>query len=82
MDHQPFNLVKAAEQGADLQLSGHTHHGQIFPINLITTRFMKSARDIRRSTHEFYVSSGFGTWGPPVRIGTRPEIVKIRLRFK
>jgi len=82
LDHQPFNLEKAVEQGVDLQLSGHTHHGQLWPFNYITTAMYEISCGYKQtgSTH-FYVSTGYGTWGPPVRLGNRPEIVQITLRF-
>lgn len=82
MDHQPFNLKEAVNNGIDLQLSGHTHHGQLWPLNYITGMIYELDRGYKKinNTH-FYVSSGFGTWGPPVRVGTRPEIVNIILRF-
>jgi predicted MPP superfamily phosphohydrolase len=82
MDHQPFDLQKPAALGVDLQLSGHTHHGQLWPINYITSAIFEVSRGYKRigPTH-VYVSNGFGTWGPPVRIGNRPEIVLINLTF-
>ncbi len=83
LDHQPFNLASAAAQGTDLQLSGHTHHGQLFPLNLITNAIYELSYGYKKIGHtHFYVSSGFGSWGPPVRIGTRPEIVDIMLHFR
>ena len=82
MDHQPFHLEVAQQNGIDLQLSGHTHHGQMFPFNLITNRvYEKSWGYLRRGKTQYYISCGVGTWGPPVRLGNRPEIVHIRLRF-
>jgi len=82
LDHQPFNLNKVAEEGIDLQLSGHTHHGQIWPFNLITNAMYEVSWGYRKigNTH-FYVSSGYGTWGPPIRLGNRPEIVILNLTF-
>ena len=82
MDHQPFRLGEAAANGIDLQLSGHTHHGQLWPLNYITSAVYEVSRGYARKggTHIF-VSSGVGTWGPPVRIGNTPEIVSITLRF-
>lgn len=82
MDHQPFNLVKHSTMGIDLQLSGHTHHGQLWPFNYITNAIYEVSWGYKQigKTH-FYVSSGYGTWGPPLRLGNRPEIVKINLRF-
>lgn len=82
MDHQPFHLEVAQQNGIDLQLSGHTHHGQMFPFNLITNRvYEKSWGYLRKGKTQYYISCGVGTWGPPVRMGNRPEIVQIRLRF-
>jgi predicted MPP superfamily phosphohydrolase len=82
LDHQPFNLAKSAGSGIDLHLSGHTHHGQVWPFNYLTGLIYELSWGYKRTgnTH-FYVSCGYGTWGPPIRIGNRPEIVKILLRF-
>jgi predicted MPP superfamily phosphohydrolase len=82
MDHQPFNLEEAQNNGVDLQVSGHTHHGQFFPFNLITNQVYELSWGYKQkgNTH-YYVSCGVGTWGPPVRLGNRPEIVKIELEF-
>jgi len=83
MDHQPFNLQKAADLGVDLQLSGHTHHGQIWPLNYVTRAIYDVSWGSKKiGNTQFYVSSGFGTWGPPVRLGNTPEIVLINLSFK
>lgn len=83
MDHQPFELQEASSAGVALQLSGHTHHGQLWPLNLVTSLIYEVSWGYhsKGGTH-FYVSSGYGTWGPPVRIGNRPEMVHLRLRFK
>ncbi|PKP03356.1 MAG: metallophosphoesterase [Bacteroidetes bacterium HGW-Bacteroidetes-9] len=82
LDHQPFDLQNAAAAGVDLQLSGHTHDGQIWPLNYITQAIYEvSAGYKKKGDSHFYVSPGFGGWGPPVRIGNRPEIVNIRLKF-
>jgi hypothetical protein len=83
MDHQPFALNEAASQGVDLQLSGHTHDGQLWPISYIVHSLYELAWGYRKiaRTH-FYVSDGVGTWGPPVRIGNRPEIAHILLDFE
>lgn len=83
MDHQPFQLYEAADQNIDLQISGHTHDGQLWPINHIVNRVYEVAWGYeRKSNTHYYVSNGAGTWGPPVRLGNRPEIVNIRLRFE
>ena len=82
MDHQPAKLQEAVDQGVDLQLSGHTHHGQLWPFQLITNRMYEVSWGYKKkgNTH-FYVSCGVGTWGPPVRIGNTPEIMQINLTF-
>jgi uncharacterized protein len=82
MDHQPFSLGKTAESGVDLSLSGHTHHGQLWPFNYITSAIYELSRGYKQigKTH-FFVSTGFGTWGPPIRLGNRPEIVFIHITF-
>lgn len=83
MDHQPFHLEEAQQNGIDLQLSGHTHHGQLFPFNWITNRvYEKSWGYLRRGATQYYVSCGVGTWGPPIRLGNRPEIVQILVTFR
>ncbi|MFZ1736049.1 MAG: metallophosphoesterase, partial [Candidatus Moraniibacteriota bacterium] len=65
-----------------LQLSGHTHKGQIFPFNFIT-KIVHQGHDYGLYTHgdyTLYTTSGIGTWGPSMRLGNRPEIVAITLR--
>jgi predicted MPP superfamily phosphohydrolase len=83
MDHQPFGLNEAVENGVDLQLSGHTHHGQLWPFNYITEMVYEVSWGYKKkgNTH-FYVSSGYGGWGPPIRLGNTPEIVNIKLDFE
>ena len=83
MDHQPFGLREAADQGLDLQISGHTHYGQLWPLNHIVRRVYELAWGYKNiaGTH-YYVSNGVGTWGPPIRIGNRPEIMHFRIRFE
>ncbi|HWF44854.1 MAG TPA: metallophosphoesterase [Candidatus Kapabacteria bacterium] len=78
MDHTPFHLEEAEENGIDLQLSGHTHHAQIWPWNFITQRVYEVSWGYKKkgNTH-IYVSCGSGTWGPPIRIGNTPEIMDI-----
>lgn len=82
MDHQPSQLEEPAEQGIDLQVSGHTHSGQIFPIQFITERiFEQDWGLLRKGDFQLIVSSGYGTWGPPIRVGNTPEIVDIMITF-
>lgn len=82
MNHQPFNLQEAADAKVDLHLSGHTHHGQMWPLNYLTKAiFELSWGLLKKGNTYFYVSSGYGTWGPSVRVGNRPEIVIFKLKF-
>ncbi len=82
LDHQPLNLNEAVENLIDLQLSGHTHHGQIAPANLITKKVYELSWGYKQKgkTH-FYVSSGIGTWGPPIKIGNDAELILIKFKF-
>lgn len=83
MNHQPFNLNEAVEVGADLHLSGHTHNGQMWPFNYITEAIFELSWGLKQKGNTtFYVSSGFGSWGPPVRIGNTPEVVIFRIKFE
>jgi uncharacterized protein len=83
MDHQPGNLEDGISQAIDLQLSGHTHHGQFFPINLLTPLlFPVDWGYLRRGNFQILVSSGYGTWGPPIRTGTISEIVSMTIKFE
>ena len=82
MDHQPSQLVEPVEQGIDLQLSGHTHAGQLFPIRFLTSRIFEDDWGLlRKGNFQLIVSSGYGTWGPPVRLGNTPEVVDIMIKF-
>jgi uncharacterized protein len=82
MDHQPIGLDEAVEAGVDLQLSGHTHHGQIWPFGWITEAIYEVSWGYKKKNQtQFYVSSGVGTWGPPVRLGNTPEIINLRITF-
>ena len=82
MDHQPFGLNEAFENKIDLQLSGHTHNGQLWPVNYIVEKIYELSwgYKINGATH-YYVSCGIGGWGPPIRTGSQPEIVNIIIRF-
>ncbi|SDG33466.1 metallophosphoesterase [Desulfosporosinus hippei] len=83
MDHQPSHLEEPVEQKVDLQVSGHTHNGQLFPIQFITQKvFEQDWGYLHKADFQLIVSSGYGTWGPPIRIGNTPEIVDITITFK
>lgn len=82
LDHQPVNLSEAVENNIFLQLSGHTHNGQVYPFNLIVAKFHDLTYGYRKTGNtNFYVSSGLGLWGAPIRLGTQSELVKINLNF-
>ncbi|MDR3180635.1 MAG: metallophosphoesterase [Prevotellaceae bacterium] len=82
LDHQPVKLGEAAAAGINLQVSGHTHRGQLWPFSLLTKHIYELDWGyLQKENTHFYVSQGAGTWGPPVRIGTRSEIVQLRVRF-
>jgi hypothetical protein len=82
MDHQPLHFAKAAEAGADLLLCGHTHRGQFAPNHWLTRRlFELDWGYMRKGAMHVVVSSGFGTWGPPIRLASRSEIVLIDMKF-
>ncbi|MEH7525590.1 metallophosphoesterase, partial [Bacillus sp. JJ1503] len=83
LDHQPYDLDIAQKAGIDLMLSGHTHHGQVFPGNLITDSIYENAwGHLKKGSMQSIVTEGFGFWGPPIRIGTRSEIVRIQVNFE
>jgi len=83
LDHTPYKLEEAQKNNITFQLSGHTHHGQIWPANIITGMIYEISWGYKKkgNTH-YYVSSGAGTWGPPVRTGSKSEIVNIRIKFQ
>lgn len=80
LDHQPYHLEQAEREGVDFQFSGHTHHGQIWPISLLTDTMYECAfgSHLRGST-KYYISSGIGIWGGKFRIGTRSEYLVLTI---
>jgi predicted MPP superfamily phosphohydrolase len=80
LSHAPHALEVAGQAGISLQLSGHTHRGQIFPYTWFTKHifgaYTYGLQTFR--TLAVYTTSGVGTWGPPLRLGTNPEIVLLR----
>ncbi|MWN05308.1 metallophosphoesterase [Gilliamella sp. Pas-s95] len=84
LDHQPKDLNEPEKLGVDLMISGHTHAGQIFPINIIEKLMYKNTYGFYRKEDDHFnsiVSSGYGFWGPPIRLMTRSEIVVIDIVF-
>lgn len=81
LDHQPFNLGEAEQNGVDLQLSGHTHQGQVWPLNWVTKKMYEcDYGSLKRGKTDYYVSSGMGIWGGKFRIGTDSEYVVINVK--
>jgi predicted MPP superfamily phosphohydrolase len=82
LKHAPFHLQVAREQGISLQVSGHTHQGQVFLFRLITSKVYRGYDYGLKWFGDLlvYTSSGAGTWGPPMRLDTKPEIVVITFR--
>jgi len=76
LDHQPGNLKEAEDAGVDFQFSGHTHNGQVWPVNLVTRLIYENSygKSVKGET-TVYVTSGIGIWGGRFRIGTRSEYV-------
>lgn len=83
MDHTPFNLEQASANGVSLQLSGFTHHGQIFPLQYIMSLMYDLSRGHRViNGTDIIVTSGIGFWGPPVRTSAVPEIAIVQIQLK
>ncbi|WP_204043784.1 metallophosphoesterase [Acrocarpospora phusangensis] len=81
LSHQPVQVYDAAPYGVDLQLSGHTHGGQMVPFNLIVPLQQPAVQGLHVvEGTQVYVTRGAGFWGPPVRVGAPPEITLIELR--
>jgi len=84
LQHQPRGVDEAVASGVELQLSGHTHGGQIFPFNFLVELAYPYIAGLYRHRAEtaagqIFVSRGTGFWGPPMRLGSPPEIAKIVL---
>lgn len=83
IDHQPKELNELEQVGVDLDLSGHTHNGQIFPGNIFTSFFWKNSDGIMKvGKMHSCVTSGIGIWGPDMRIGTDSEIMILHIKFQ
>ena len=82
LDHQPFHLDESEKYGVDLELSGHTHNGQMWPVNYLTAMIYElSYGYLKKGNSQFIVSSGYGLWGPRVRSGSRSEVLMINITF-
>ncbi|AKL95929.1 metallophosphoesterase [Clostridium aceticum] len=81
LDHQPVGVDEAEKEGIDIQVSGHTHRGQLFPFRIFTRKIFEVDWGYEKIGNlHVIVTSGAGTWGPPMRVGHRSEIVHIRLQ--
>jgi predicted MPP superfamily phosphohydrolase len=79
--HQPVMVEQARAAGVDLQLSGHTHGGQLWPFDYLIRLDQPSVGGLsRHGDTQLYVTSGAGYWGPPMRVGARPEVTVVELR--
>ncbi|MES4901187.1 MULTISPECIES: metallophosphoesterase [unclassified Streptomyces] len=78
--HQPVVIHDAVDHGVDLQLSGHTHGGQMWPGNYVAELANPTAAGLERyGDTQLYVTRGAGAWGPPVRVGAPPDITVVEL---
>ena len=81
IDHQPYEVAKKDSLGIDIQFSGHTHRGQVWPLSLLVDNMYEQSHGYRRWTNSHvYVSSGLSLWGPPFRIGTKSDMLVMRVR--
>ncbi|MCX6788318.1 MAG: metallophosphoesterase [Candidatus Jorgensenbacteria bacterium] len=80
--HAPTSIAEIKARGVNLQLSGHTHKGQLFPFGYITKLIYKGYDYglFTEGNYSLYTTNGVGTWGPPMRTGNTPEIVVITLK--
>ncbi|MFI6864944.1 metallophosphoesterase [Streptomyces sp. NPDC050421] len=80
MAHQPVVIDEAARHGVDLQLSGHTHGGQLWPGNYIAELSNPTVAGLERyGDTQLYVTRGAGAWGPPVRVGAPSDVTVVEL---
>lgn len=81
LDHQPYNLERAEKAGINFQFSGHTHYGQVWPINWIEDMIYEDAYGhLIKGNTRYYVSSGIGIWGGKFRIGTCSEYAVTQIK--
>ena len=82
MDHTPHHLEEAEKANVALQISGHTHNGQLFPFNLVVKRlYEEEYGTYQKGNTHYYISCGVGIWGPPLRTTSRPEVVLMKIRI-
>ena len=82
LDHQPAALDEAREAGAALELSGHTHYGQLWPFNFVVERrYLNPLGLLTLGSFNSIVSAGTGTWGPPLRNTGRAQVLLVIVHF-
>lgn len=83
LDHQPYDIADANSLNIDMLLCGHTHHGQLFPLNIITDLIFEQGHGYRKwSNTHVWVSSGLSLWGPPFRIATQSDFAVIDIKHQ
>ncbi len=83
LDHRPTDIDEVSRSSVDVQLSGHTHNGQLFPINyIIKSMYDLSWGYMKKGNTHFFVTSGLQLWGPPVRTAGKAEIMVINIGFQ
>ena len=81
LDHQPYEVAKKDSLGIDIQFSGHTHHGQVWPLSHLVENMYEQSQGYRKWTNSHvYVSSGLSLWGPPFRIGTDSDMAVLTIK--
>lgn len=81
LDHQPYEVAKKDSIGIDIQFSGHTHHGQVWPLSQFVENMYEQSYGYQKWPHSHvYVSSGLSIWGPPFRIGTDSDMAVMTIR--
>ena len=79
--HQPIQVAQAAARNVDLQLSGHSHGGQMWPFHYVVSLAQPSLAGLSTVQNtQLYVTRGAGFWGPPVRVGAPPDISVLSLQ--
>ena len=83
LDHRPIDIDRVSKSIVDIQLSGHTHNGQLFPINFIVRNLYELSWGYMKKNHtHFFVTSGLQTWGPRIRTSGVSEIGMINVLFR
>ena len=83
LDHEPYELEELSNNGVDLDLSRHTHNGQMFPSNIFIKLIWKNAHGLLKVNSMYnVVTSGIGVYGPNMRVGTTAEVANINIKFK